>query len=481
MRSKYLPVAIAFFLCGLNLLTASWWPVPWTDEALFLDPAANWFFDGRFTSSLWPTQRFGEFWISNAPLYSLILAGWLKLFGFGLLPSRALNMAWQAVLIWLCLWWADRRLTFRPTQLVLLALLLALPNSAAFMARSGRYDMMACLLSVGLVLCLAEGRHVSPAVAMTGCLMPWINLPALAFSSAAVGWLVSRQRRWPMLVLHLGAGGLGFFCLLMFANRKLGGHRFLETLESLRAGATENAGGRLNLILENLFGFAADRFWIVWAPILAVGLFFCHRVKARPLEIPEVLQKWVWAGLSASIVSVFAYKLNILNCWMFTIPWAFVLSCWWGKAGRLGLPLLVAMACTLFILGLPLRLALGFGQLAQAEHNHQVIRKILPIEAGGVEKVVYAQWPFYYEVKNRNTLVIGPSFLGTGVSNDLASSWLLVSHEDSLPEIFRPLSMRIFAEANRETCPIQNIFPSFWDRFMSGQINRVPPVTIWGH
>lgn len=479
-RKNFLPATAALLGLALNLITVSWWPVPWTDEALFLDPAANWFFTGRFTSSLWHTQSFGEFWISNAPLYSMLLAGWLEVFGFGLISARALNLFLQAVLVWLCLDWANRRLMFRPSQLILLALLLTLPNAAAFMARSGRYDLLACLVATGLVICLSQEKLIRACVLISGFLMPWVCLPALAFSASASWWMVAPHRRWRTASLHLLAAGGGFLSLAIFAKKQLPEGDFIGTLTCLWLGATGNGGHRLSSIFENIRGLGADRFWLAFTLLSGVGLILVRRSNTFWRSMNEPLKNWMRAGLSASTVCVLGYKMNILYCWMLTMPLAFIVSDWWGKLKSNQITIGIGIVAALLVLGLPLRLVMGALQQAQWAQNHEWISSgMAALKQGGGRSIVYAQWPFYYDVKNHENVVIGPRFLGSGLSNKFSPD-LLVLLEDHAPpaslsrDCYEPLVQDKLHQKIHAN-PLVNLL----GRMVPGSINLFPRADIW--
>jgi len=432
--TKRLPVAMALALLGFNLLTAAWWPVPWTDEALFLDPAANWLFHGHFTSSVWQTQPYGEFWISNAPAYSLLLAGWLQVFGFSLLASRSLNMVLQALLVWILLAWAQRRLNFRPWQLVLLALLLAWPNSAAFMARSGRYDMLACLIATLMVLCLVEGKAARGAVVAAGFVMPWVCLPALAFTTFASLLVGSKSVRWVRLALHLGSAIAGFLALYFFADWKVGGERFLSILHSLWLSPVDAAPHRGILILDNLLGLGADRFWLAMVPLVG-AYFFWQRKEISPWkEMNPSLRSWLGSGLFAAAACVLVYKMNILYWWMVGVPLALAfLSSLRGPIDVSRLPL-VPVVFFLVLLGLPTRILLGASQAAQVEKNREIIQKALSVmDPNAKSPAVFAGWPFYYEVKKYKIVIIGAKFIGEGVGSDLHPELMILSQGQPAP------------------------------------------------
>lgn len=75
---------------AVNLLTSTRFPVPWYDEIQFVDPAANLYFRNSFTSTAYGWERAHDLH-AHHPLYSLLLAQWFKITGFGLAQARALN------------------------------------------------------------------------------------------------------------------------------------------------------------------------------------------------------------------------------------------------------------------------------------------------------------------------------------------------------------------------------------------------------
>lgn len=478
--SKVLPLGMALVLLALNLITASWWPVPWTDEALFLDPAANWLMHGHFTSSLWHTQPYGEFWISNAPAYSLLLAGWLQIFGFSLEASRSLNMLLQAVLVWVCLTWAQKRLNFCPLGLVFLALFLAWPNSAAFMARNGRYDMLACLIGVLMVLCLLEDKRPLVATVAAGLSMPWVCLPALAFTSLACIFLSLRFNRWLMLGGHLGGAGLGFLTLLVFADSKIGVARFLSILKSLWLSSSDGSLDRVRLIFENLLGLAADRFWLAAAPSMLFVLLWNQRAKLFWIELSAGLRAWFQAGLIAAFACAILYKMNILYYWVLGVPLAHIAAsfCQRELFGLRGLAAFILAA--LLLLGLPARLLIGAVQLGQTRENQEVVRQISMGDAlwAGCP-IVYVNWPFYYEAKKQRAITVGPKFVGTGISSDLKPLILLVGSGTEVPPDFSEYQPIAFARRVSHNLTPWGHGSFFIKKLAKGPINEVPTVNIY--
>ena len=466
---------LPLLIFALNVSTASWWPVPWADEALFLDPAANYLFNGRFASSLWHTQPYSEPWISNAPLYSLMLSGWLRIFGFGLVQSRSLNMALQVILVCICVTWAQKRLRFRAVQSVVLTLLLMLPQSAAFMARNGRYDMLACLVSTIMVLCVTEGKAVRIALAITGFLMPWISLPTLAFTGAATWMMQPAGQRAKATALHLASASLGFVALYLFADHRVGGSRFLSILASLWLSTSEGGKSRAELIGENLMGLAADRFWLV-AIFLFVGVLLVRREgQGFWSSTNQDLHKWIMSGCLSSTLCVLAYKMNILYYWMIAIPLAFLISSYSGWLGGKKITLTLGLSGSLLLLGLPLRLVAGIGQQPQVSENNKTIQEIIDLDREPKQPVViYAAWPFYYEVKSKRTLVVGPRFVGDGVSSDLEPHFLVLPKGTPAPK-----ELNYFHRAKVSESVCQGPINSTLGKILSGSINRLPAVELW--
>jgi hypothetical protein len=95
-------LAIILVSLLINLAVAPITPTIGADESGYTDPAANHYFGAGFTSTMWGQDRH-TFWCGNVPLYQILLCGFFKLFGFGLLQARAVNdflTAGASFLIW---------------------------------------------------------------------------------------------------------------------------------------------------------------------------------------------------------------------------------------------------------------------------------------------------------------------------------------------------------------------------------------------
>ena len=126
------------------------------------DPAVNLVLQGQFSSTVWFVQRGNEFWAGNTPLYTLMLAAWLKVFGISVLVVRSLNYVLMAVAMGL-LWELTRREHWirRPDLRLALCALLLTSRGMVFTYRMGRYDVLGLVLfaAAALVWTGQKGRE----------------------------------------------------------------------------------------------------------------------------------------------------------------------------------------------------------------------------------------------------------------------------------------------------------------------------------
>src|ERR1700712_2225592 len=144
--------------------------LPWSDEVQLADPAANLFFNGHFTSSVWPYQTPDQYFVGNAPLFSAILGVWFKMFGFGALQARSL--CWFFGLVGVCagilVVVQERILSLRLAPFLVALFLMG--GGFAISVWSARYDSLGfalvALLIVGLSRPQLRLRRVITALAL---------------------------------------------------------------------------------------------------------------------------------------------------------------------------------------------------------------------------------------------------------------------------------------------------------------------------
>ena len=90
-REWILVLAVTLLTLGFNLLTFDLFPTVWSDDVSFSEPAFNFALHGTYTTTVWQFQPPNTFPVVNCPLYPMVLAGWLWIFGADLFAVRLLN------------------------------------------------------------------------------------------------------------------------------------------------------------------------------------------------------------------------------------------------------------------------------------------------------------------------------------------------------------------------------------------------------
>ena len=212
-------LALALYL-ALSLAYAAT-RAPWWDEGLYADPARNLALHGELRSTVMaPDGTFGTgptlprmdertYW--TTPLYPVVLAGWFKAFGVGLLQMRVLSVLLTAGLLG-CWWYVVRAWTGSSAVAALALGLMALDSHVLWMASIGRVEALACLLAVGAVAAYVRLRaeHFTRAVAAATGLFaaaalahPLAAVEGLAFTAVALmlDWRRVRPRHVAVVLL----------------------------------------------------------------------------------------------------------------------------------------------------------------------------------------------------------------------------------------------------------------------------------------
>lgn len=142
----YVLLSLAFIT--VNIVTFSNRP-PWIDEVMFLDTSYNAAVHGSWATTAWYRVA-GQYPFSTyPPLYQMLAAVWMRLFGAGLVTVRSLNLLITFVLGGVSLQMAAPRSNRNGVGLgFLFALLLWGTSEMAWMYRNGRPDMLCALVFV---------------------------------------------------------------------------------------------------------------------------------------------------------------------------------------------------------------------------------------------------------------------------------------------------------------------------------------------
>jgi len=89
----YALAAVLALCLALSLLTATRSPTVWLDEVAYVDPGVMLAMTGKFVTTAWWQSRH-EVFGSLQPALSLIMGGWLDVFGVGLFQVRSFTICW---------------------------------------------------------------------------------------------------------------------------------------------------------------------------------------------------------------------------------------------------------------------------------------------------------------------------------------------------------------------------------------------------
>lgn len=309
----------------LNVFTIRLFPLVWQDEVMFTEPAANFARHGYLFSRAWFFDRDTDVWAGNAPLYTILLAPWMKIFGFtpesarsfGLLLGSLGIAAWSAAMI--------RVGVLRSiAALVMLLSALFFDYGVALNLRSGRYDGLGILVFGLMALTLTAPRSRAKLLALVtlGALVVpsglHLVIPLVVGSFSAV---VVSGRRWLSSVIAVGVGcfiGCSIFALalwnlgalehFMYSANKLskfsgGGIPKDPSLLLIGIAAILNLCSAIRLkerneviyvfaiyvILSACALLALKRFptyysWIIVLPLVPMALFEIER-RAKPIQV----------------------------------------------------------------------------------------------------------------------------------------------------------------------------------------------------
>lgn len=220
----YVVLSLAFIV--VNVITLGNL-APWIDEVMMLDTSYNAAFHGRWETTAWYRVA-GQYPFSTyPPLYQMLAAAWMWLFGGTLVAVRSLNLLVTFVLGGVCLLLIKRRgLPLSPCSVALFTVMFWSSSEVSWMYRNGRPDMLCALLVVFTVLaidhCLrTRFLHGRLAVIATTALLLCSGIEAVAFLCAL--WLFSfivRRGRCKehilLLVLLLTGISLGALSVSLF-------------------------------------------------------------------------------------------------------------------------------------------------------------------------------------------------------------------------------------------------------------------------
>jgi len=223
-------VAVAFLVFLVLAIARCCTNLPWLDEGYLYDPVYTWLTKGHAGTTIveskgFPYEGIERYFYWQPPLYPVISAAWLKVFGLSLIAFRSLSVV--AGLCLLSCWaWLLRRLG-APRLVQLVALIVIATDYAVIRAASdGRADMLAAafgLAGVTLYIKLRENNFAA-AVLLSQALIVCGGLTHPMGGLLYLGMLVYffmtgrdwRRLRWPHIAIAaipylIGAAGWGMY------------------------------------------------------------------------------------------------------------------------------------------------------------------------------------------------------------------------------------------------------------------------------
>lgn len=163
---------LSFVLMFINIITLNWYPLTWTDEVMWVDPAVNVIQNGVWTSTIWDYIR--------SPLYTLILIPWMEVFGISHIAvcSFSVLIAFVANILILYIL-AERKLVNSLFSSILFVLIFWCASSFSWTIRSGRIDMIVLLftiLSVKEILNFNSSFKSSVLLVLYSCGLIWSGI-----------------------------------------------------------------------------------------------------------------------------------------------------------------------------------------------------------------------------------------------------------------------------------------------------------------
>jgi len=259
MASRYvsyppwIAVLLSLLFVGLNVVTADRSPRPWVDEVMFADPGFNLASGEGFVTRWWRHQREEHTFVSNSPLYSLMLGGWSRVVGVSIIPVRTLNyllMLAAVSVLALAVVRAEPRVGSVPIALMTVAMWTG--YGMTFSYRSARYDVLGLLLLAlaALVLTIPQRRARLVLLLLLGAYLPLAGLHLLPYA-ATLGLLVLLlDRRMLADTIALGMGAVAGFVGFVSYIYSLG---LFDTFKNSVLGLSDHmssAGDRLQNVID---------------------------------------------------------------------------------------------------------------------------------------------------------------------------------------------------------------------------------------
>ena len=395
---------------AFHAATYNWYPVAWSDEATYSEPAINLAQDRGFTTSAWQFQPSGTFWAVNPPLYGLVLSLWLRITGTSLLAVRSFNFSLFALavfLVWVAAW-RFRLIRFAPLRLVLLVII-ELGYGINLSSRSARPDVLGMLGLVLLFLAFSirSSRQRGSFLFLIAMVIPWTGLHVALYT--AVVTLIVR-------IFHRGVSLGDLLCVgfgLVAGGGLLAGflawhHAFAHFQTSVhvvtQAGGLSRLGHAVVCYFKDLSCLPL---------ILATGFSLAARSAVFAPSERRIVLTYGLVYLAVPVVFCLAGDFRAYYAYMIYVPLVLGFGCAWSESkagGGLGRPtggriIFVVSGIAAILVGLPLRLGLtvAFCDVEPRAELENIIASRI-----GRDDVVFSEDFTFFETKRMTPHVYVP-------------------------------------------------------------------------
>lgn len=417
---------LGVFFLALNLVTSTRYPAVWVDEIQFADPAVNLVLHGEFSSSVWIVQNSHEFWAGNAPLYSLLLAQWLRWFGVSAMAVRSLNYVLMLGVVGL-VWALVQRHDWIPAPAfrLTLAVLLMTAHGVAFAYRTGRYDVVGMLIFAiaAFFWFRSPGRLRLLPLGVVAMVMPFAGLQLIP-AAVLVGTLALAFQRRPALFPFLAVlAGLAAGVVLLYAF--YASHGVWPAFRASTSAVGAVGQGLWFKIRTLPHAYWSDKSELL---LLLAAMLLAWRTRRSALTFAIASAVAIPAALHL------AAKFPIYYSWMVFVPLAIAVCGAMASPDLSAAPrriggVLIAIAA---IIGLPLRLAavsLNWSARSQAPIEAFVKANLGPSDA------VVSDFKAYYPVKLQCRAFYAPTYLGAMTPAERHSVTALLIRPADLPVV----------------------------------------------
>lgn len=396
---------VCFVALGFNFSSVTLSPSVWTDETLFADPAINLVGGQGFRSSAWPQPK-DQMFAGNCPLYSLLLAGWLKCLGIGIVQVRSLNYVLVCVAVVLvCVACWRFGLVNGAGNTALLATLLLGGWMMAFSYRGARYDMLGLALVAGMFLACAHPRKAIRLSIFTvlAALLPIAGLQnAPAYAAIALVVWIATGGRW---LIELTAGAIG----IVLGGAALVGwyahYGVLSGFLQMVGTVSEPMSRRLALLHVALISDLS----MLWVILIAIALLILQRRQSTAKKY--FIVALLFAVIVPVVMQLFA-RFQPYYCWMKYVPAVICVSAGLERSSTLSNGTRRLIICLLGVAALPLPARIIDSILRAEEKNYDRIDAYL---AGQIhpDDVVLTTPEGYYPAKRIAKLTYGYAYIET--------------------------------------------------------------------